>query len=200
MKRMFTCLVITILATACSSPPSAELVQTAIAQTTTAQIPTETPIPTPIPLADIDLSTYLFQDGDLPAGVEPGQIAELELDKWKGAINVYSRKLTFNNDSSGNIYIYLFENEENAIKNFDSFENGADTYGTVEQFDDIGQMASIKQYNVPLVGGGWIRAIFANAVDCHALVYIGISDSTDFDGVRIFLKRTVEHIQPFVCQ
>jgi len=111
MKTTIAVLILSILLVGCASP---------VTPMPPTEIPTATVEPSPIPvvMADIDLKGLAFEEGDLPAGFEPGQ-ALSEMPGWysryKGPKPENNLMYTIgkNGDSAGYVTIALFNNLEN---------------------------------------------------------------------------------------
>lgn len=207
MRKFLTCLLVAIVATACSSTPSAEIIQTAIAQTAAAQVPTDIPtpilIPTPteIELDKIDFTSLVLQDGDLPSGYSAGQIVTFENASPYPLFLTFQRNISFGNDAGGFVRIYLFKKSEHALETYSRtarIESGTGYDGDV--LDGIGQKAAWMTMEVPVGDYLKVRNAFGWAAVCNAFIEISLDYSSDKQAIKALVGRTATHIQPYVCQ
>ena len=205
MKSTYYLVLIAILLASCSSAPSPDAVQTAIAQTQIAQpantlipspIATSTPeftsTPTPIPLTDIDLESLLILPNDLPPGMSGGQIAAtlppaFSSPKPDSFIN---QPLADNNSLAGGVMVLLFNNEDDAKQAYKNLRAKAG-----EEISNIGDQASGD-----FLDSGDTHIVALNFIRCHAVAYIfGVDKSFDKEAAINYATRLDKRLTPLVC-
>jgi hypothetical protein len=141
MKTAYYLVLIIILLASCSSSPSGNAIQTAIAQTQIAR-PTTTVVPSPtststpepisistsIPLSEIDLESILILPGDLPPGMSGGQLASTLPSAYSPPKpdSFINQPLVHNGNLAGGVIVLLFINENNAKLAYNSLSAKAE--------------------------------------------------------------------------
>lgn len=210
MKTIYHFIFIAILLTSCSSTPSGDAVQTAIAQTQIAQptttlvpIPTDTPTPippTPIPLADLDLSSILVQSGDLPSGYSGAQIRNTPPAMFKDIpepMNQVYQQFEHNNDSAGGVGIFIYDNQLDADNAYNIILDGMGD--STESISNIGVRARMMTMDYSMMPGG-IKAMDLVSFRCNTVVSIRITDSDNPDYIISYAQRLDERLTPLVCR
>jgi len=139
---------------ACS--PSESAIQTAIVETQMWSLPYTTVIPyeTPIPYSVLELDDLIIPSTDLPAGVTGAQISNLEEQSNLQPADYYiQQELSYDNNSSGKIQVWVYEDIEITLSRYEYEINllnleCAKTEGMCDPKDviavpDIGQAAQI---------------------------------------------------------
>jgi hypothetical protein len=216
MKPAYCLVLIVVTLASCSSAPSKNTVQTAIAQTQTAQptstsIPTTTVLPTSttIPLSSIDLESILLLPGDLPTDIIGGQIRSKPptgLTSLPKADQVIQQGFRAGELASDGVTIFLY----NSVSDLDAAYTQVakiEEIGTAQAHYDIGERISIalKVFNpLPLIGGDGlpggtsVKLVFSH---CHALVYIDLfSESASEDVATTYAQRLDERLSELVCR
>jgi hypothetical protein len=201
-KWVVSALCAVILAACAPSAPSTDAISTAIAQTQAA-IPTATltPVPTKIPIDEINLEALLILPGDLPAQFEGQQIRSHFPERLNGlgipeGINTASQ--SFRNDewASDGVTITIYKSADEAKTNFtDNLNN------KLPKVDGLGDDSLINEEGT-LCDRCSMQIIF---IRCNALVYVDIfNELADRDAVyetiTTYAKRLDKRLQPLVCE
>jgi hypothetical protein len=212
MRSVFYLLILALLLASCSTAPSENAVQTAIAQTQIAQ-PTETPTPLPptpttiptatvIPLKDINLSYVMFLPGDLPSGYEPSQIKSGV--PGEGVINIFVQEIAYKGERGGRVSVSIYDTPEQASSAYQqviSNQKNDSTGFKQEAISDLGEKAFGLQVYVPLIGGlSPIQGSFITFVRCNALVEAGLILAKNYSGLVDYAQRLDERISKLVCR
>jgi hypothetical protein len=187
-------LVITISLVLSSCTPSAEAIQAAIAKTQTA-MPTHTvvPKPTKIPLKSIDLSSVIFQPGDLPAGYESGQVRSRLSDFTKNGPapdNYVSQAMSHNGVAGGLVDILVYEDIGMVQKSYDS---------TVYQIPGNKQNANIAENSMISVSILMTKYTSLAFERCHAVVVMQFQGNVQSSEVISYATRLDSRLQKIAC-
>ena len=169
--------------------PSEGMVETAIAQTLSAQpnstdtpmpIATNTPsptlTPTKVPLSELDLEPFLIQPGDLPAGLSGGQSSNSPpemFDELPEAVYEIDQRFERNGDIQGGVTVFLYEGEDDLQLAYNLLLEG---FGdSTESISDVGEKAEYTNIYMEMLGMKMDASEVAFA-RCNALVHIRMSD------------------------
>lgn len=194
-----------MLLVACA--PSESQLQTAIAQTQAAQptatnapVPTETPPPTltptitPIPLAEIDLESLVFAEGDLPPFYERSVAMNSVPQKhpfsqmpppvnalWQETINTQGGSL---GNTLGEVGIFLYADAELANQAYSTVTAFGDFFGgTAKSIDGLGEQALFDVEEFSLFASLFQKIAFTH---CGAFVFANIpSDHAENYATRL---------------
>ena len=210
MKPVYYLALFTILLASCSSAPSGNAVQTAIAQTqavlptnTSVPIPTGTPTPIPptmIPIADLDLSSILVQPNDLPAGYSEAQIrstAPAMFNDIPESKNQIYQQFEHDGDAAGGVGVFIYDNQLDADNAYNTILDGMGD-GT-ESVSNIGVRARMALMDMTLSGMN-IQNSELLFYRCNTVVHIRMTDSSNPDYVISFAQRLDERLTPLVCR
>jgi hypothetical protein len=216
MKSLYCLVVFAVLLGSCSTVPSGNVVQTAIAQTQIAQpiltpipSPTEIPTPTPIPLSDIDLESILLLSGDLPTDIIGGQVRSNPpkgLGSLPEADQVIQQGFRADELASDGVTIFLYDSISDLDKAYEMVAQieGLNSKRTLYGVGEKGAFSVEELGGLPLIGGGSIpggtsvKLVFSR---CHALVYIDLfSPNASEDVATTYAQRLDERITPLVCR
>lgn len=165
--------------------PSAAAIEKAMAKTQAA-------LPTPS-LKEIDLSTVIFQDGDLPAGFEPAQIRS-ELSDFSDGVpspdNFISQSVSRNNKHGGIVDILIYEDLSKIKPVYDLIvpEMPGD-----EESADVGEFGTVAMNSLIL---NTASLTFAR---CHAVVTFQFQGSFNSVDAVSYAKRLDDRLQKVIC-
>lgn len=162
--------------------------------------PTEVPptaIPTPVPLADIDLEPFLIQSGDLPSGYDGSQVfneAPAMFDKAPHPINAINQRFEHKDETAGGVSVLLYESTDDVKKAYDVVVDGL-VDDLIVQKPELGEggVTSVIQIQKGL---SFSEGAFHR---CHAVVHVRFTIN-DERAVESYLERLDKRLQPLVCQ
>jgi hypothetical protein len=216
MKSVYYLVLIAVLLASCSTAPSENTIQTAIAQTQIAQptntltpSPTVTPTteptntPTQIPLSNINLDDILIKPGDLPAGFTGGQIddtlpEDFTKPSFPKADLFIAQELVRNGDVKGRVLVLLYTNADDIEQAYRELTSnlGSDQ----EQVQNLGDQA-VGLFNSGETNGVEYQIAFLFFTRCHAVVEIyGIDKYLDIPSLSIYARRLIVRMDPLVCR
>lgn len=203
-----------VLLVSCSSAPSGEAVQIAIAQTQISQPtntlvpePTTTPLPeptnTPVPLGEIDLESILLLPGDLPSNYKLS-IFYKDREAQSTALNPNNFPVP-DADTSMDIdntkvtdYLGNYEKSYVSIMLYNDLAQRDAAYEILVDPSNFFDTSVISQADVGEKAVTVIRPMLDNSViftRCNALVYMRTTDDT-----VNYAQRLDERLTPLVCR
>ncbi|MFV2044487.1 MAG: hypothetical protein ACC700_14795 [Anaerolineales bacterium] len=203
MRSSFILFFLAVTLAACTSSPSEDTIQTAIAETDVAQS-TEVPAPTttPIPAADIDLAVSLIAPESL--GLSAGQIRRSRPPIWPlrdttDGVNHLSQELVdAQGESIGWVSISLFDLADQAQEAFSAFEvtvrDEADYEGREVQEGAITGTKSLAY------DGTNVRAAVGFAL-CRSFahIFLGVESRSDLPTAIEYARGLSARLEPLVC-
>lgn len=160
MKKL-SCIMfaLTLALVACSSAPSASMVETAIIETqaawtiSSALPPTSTlppsPIATLVPLSEIDLRLALISGNELPEGLSATKTKDTlpNLDVPDPTKLIW-QQIERGMDVAGGLRIYLYESKIDVENAYQAEKNSMADLGSVYSIPDIGEKAAVMTYRL----------------------------------------------------
>jgi hypothetical protein len=213
MKPVYFLFLVAVLLASCSSAPSGDAVQTAIAQTQIAQptntlvpIPTNTPTPeptstpTPIPLSELDLEPILVMPGDLPAGYSAAQVSSdppAMFNDVPQPVNQIYQQFEQDNESAGGVAILVYDNQSDVDTAYNNLLEGMGE--TSKSVSGVGDRASAVSFDYSAVLAG------AKGMDllvslCNTIIHTRITGSDNIDYLISYAQRLDERLTPLVCR
>ena len=206
MRKIVKMCLFFLLLSSCA--PSPEAIQKALTQTQSAiPTPSPTPTPTPVPLSEIDLSSILLIDGDLPTGFlsEPISYENNSDDEARGVVRRIHQEFSKENEGLGSVTVFIFND---LVERDTAFNNDMNSlYSTIKNavsatkisvVEDIGEKAQL------IVGSNSFMGIEINAsyigfVRCHAFIFIGktMDDSSE---IRAYATKLDARLKDIVCR
>ena len=182
-------IIVIILAACAPSAPSAESIQTAIAQTQAA-IPTATQVP----FSALDLDSVIITAGDLPPGYEASQIRSTLSDLSKASPTpdyFISQSISHNGNFGGGIDVLVYDDNAKAQSAYQIINDNMPGDSTNIEIGDGGQVASTSII---------VSTVSLTFVRCHAVVSVQFIGTTQKDDAISYAKRLDERLKPFVCR
>lgn len=191
--------------------PSPEAIEEALAKTQMAYtptpsataLPTETPVPTLIPFAELDIEALLFQEGDLPAEYKMGQITNdlikdlRNLPKASQIIQVTISEGSFLSDGA---IALLYDDLSDVEKAYSEAEKAIQREeGSFEKISDIGEKGALVIGPMSVLFA--TRTNYLVFVRCHAVVYIQLFGSYSSRSIILnYGERIDKRLQAVVCR
>jgi hypothetical protein len=213
MRSIYYLVIVAWIFTSCSSVPSVNSVQTAIAETQFAQptdtstpIPTATPIPsatptpvptgtsTPIPLSAIDFDSILTQPGIFPSEYQIYHYLPPMCDECPRPIKHEYQTLEQDNDWVGSILLLVYDSENLSTDAYNIILDGMVDADPVENLGERAQINTIdylSEYSI-----SWVDLLFKR---CNVVVHIRM-DVLDQDIVISYAHKLDERLTPLVCR
>lgn len=177
MKKII--LAMAVLISACSSQPIE---------------PTPIPTNTAVPLSAIDLRPVLFQQGDLPANIEAGQIRDFAPEMFNGlpkAENTVHMQLSSTQDGAGGVTVFLYADQSQRESAYEKIVAGM---GSVFPVSDVGEKA---QRNLSDFLAPGIDLVF---MKCTAVTHIRLTTTDELAVAFSYAQQLEKRLSSLVCQ
>lgn len=158
-----------------------------------------TPMPptaTPIPLSSIELRPYLYQEGDLPANLEPGQIRDFApemFDRMPKADKEIYMQFSSGGDSAGGVSVFLYEDQNK--------REGAYSFIVGGMGDSASPVAGIGEKAIGLsmsLGGLDIAEVVLQK--CALVIHVRMTRTTNLDDATSYAQQLEKRLSPVVCR
>jgi hypothetical protein len=196
LRSLFVLATLALLFTACGPPsePSQAAIDAARATMSAevAIIPT-IPSPTAVSLADVDLESLVLQSGDLPSGIQRGQVRAAVPNAFKGvpaAEQTFNQILERTGSSTGNVTILLYRETNKRDTAYGVMVKGAGS--RAQPSNGVGEQAIIfpGTRDLPVSSVSFVR--------CHAAVDITLGD-VSAETLMNYAKWLDSRLQEVVC-
>jgi len=193
MDKKNTLLIVCLATILSACAPSPQSIQTALAQTKAAWMPS--PSPTNIPFASLDLENKLIINGDLPPGFSGSQI---RYDP--GYFTNYApipdyhinQIISYNNHNGGLVDVLLFEDINKVPRAYQLFLSTMIMSNSKNA--NVGEESTASD-NVEL-----IKTTDLAFIRCHAVVHIQLIGSSNQIDVISYGQRLDKRLQPIACR
>ena len=159
--------------------------------------PTPTPLPTAtqIPLSEIDLQPYLYEQGDLPAMLQPGQVRDFAPEMFARlpkAENTIYMQFANNGDTAGGVAIFLYGDESLRNSAYQIIKSG---FGAdAVEIKEVGEKAAGVSMSLVF---DFLDITFQS---CTAVVHIRMSGTKNLDTGISYGRRLEKRLAPIICR
>lgn len=195
MKSQYCLVLLSVMLSACESVPTGDALPTAMAEPTKTfvfnltDVPTQI-LPTPIPLADIDLESIILLPGDLPDGYTGAEVLDPIPDRFGGTqgVNEIFQVIEYKSRPAGEVTIIVYDSEARSAITYDLILDGM---YPIEEVKILGEQAQLE-INHFITELSFLR--------CNADVKITMWNSTNREIIISYAQKLDKRLIPLVCR